>query len=88
LERDDASVDVIVNSVSVTNLRNKLPLEYWEFEDVFFTELAGTITSYYDYNYTINLVPGEVAPYLPIYNLSRKELDLLKEYLNSTLKKG
>ena len=41
-----------------------------------------------EYNYIINLKEGKLPQNLLIYNLSRKELKILQEYLNSLLKKG
>jgi hypothetical protein len=36
----------------------------------------------------INIVEGAKVPNLLIYNLSRKELDILREYLNTAQEKG
>ena len=41
-----------------------------------------------EYNYLINLEEGKMPLNLPIYNLSYKELKILREYLNSLLEKG
>ena len=40
------------------------------------------------YNYAINLEEGKQPLNLPIYNLSRKELEILWEYLSSVQEKG
>jgi len=65
-----------------------LPKKYWEYEDVFSGTLAGIIATYSDFDYTIDLILSKTAPHIPIYNLLQRELTLLKEYLNSALKKG
>ena len=38
-------------------------------------------------NYTIDLEEGQKVLYRLLYNLSAKELEVLKEYLNNTLAK-
>jgi hypothetical protein len=43
---------------------------------------------YKDINYTINLLPDSEPPYIPLYNISARELEILRKYLNSTLEKG
>jgi len=41
-----------------------------------------------EYDYIINLEEGKQLLNLPIYNLSYKELEILREYLNGLLEKG
>jgi hypothetical protein len=41
-----------------------------------------------EYNYSIKIKEGLRVPNLPIYNLSRRELDILQEYLNTAQEKG
>jgi hypothetical protein len=41
-----------------------------------------------DHNHAINIKEGKTIPNLPIYNLSRQELDILREYLNTAQEKG
>jgi len=71
-----------------TKLVKLLPKKYWEYEDVFSGTLASIIATHSDFDHAIDLIPGKTAPHMPIYNLSQRELTLLKEYLNSALKKG
>jgi hypothetical protein len=65
----------------------KLFMEFTEFVDVFDTEKAGVLAAYSKNKYTINL-DGSKPPFGPLYNLSTKELKVLKTYLNDALAKG
>jgi hypothetical protein len=40
------------------------------------------------YDYIINLKEGKTLPNLLIYNLLARELDILRDYLDNSLKKG
>ncbi len=64
-----------------------MPEAYSDFTDVFSEELAGVLPSNIDYDHAIEL-DRKAPPHLPIYNLSKRELDLLKEYLDGALQKG
>jgi len=55
---------------------------------VFLGRRAKVLLQNLEYNYTINLKKGKQPLNLPIYNLSRKELKILREYLNGLLEKG
>jgi len=79
---------IAVTAPEDTKLVKLLPKKYWEYEDVFSGTLAGIIATHSDFDYAIDLMPSKTALYMPIYNLSQRELTLLKEYLNSALKKG
>ena len=57
---------------------------YSDFIDIFLEELTRVLPSNIDYNYAIKL-DRKVPLYLLIYNLLKRELDLLKEYLDSAL---
>jgi len=61
-----------------------VPNAYANYVDIFLEELAGILPSSSDYDYTIEL-DGKVPLYLLIYNLLKRELDLLKEYLDGAL---
>jgi len=40
------------------------------------------------HNYAINLIPNKWPPHLPIYNLSAKELKILREYIKKAIAEG
>jgi hypothetical protein len=47
-----------------------------------------TLLSSNEWDYAIELEDGKMPPYMPIYNLSQRELAILREYLDSSLEKG
>lgn len=61
---------------------------YAEFESVFEDREAGTLPPHRSCDHTIPLEPGAKAPFGPLYTLSQKELEALKEYLDENLEKG
>ena len=66
----------------------KIPLGLRDLWRVFLGRRAYILTQNLEYNHTINLEEGKQPLNLPIYNLSHKELKILREYLNSILEKG
>src|SRR4029077_9037291 len=65
------------------------PPEYLkDFEDVFSVREAGILSEDMDVEHAIDLEPGKHPPHKPIYNLSEKELQVLREYLDAALAKG
>jgi hypothetical protein len=64
----------------------KLPTEFVKYIDVFDTEKAGVLLTYNKNKYAIN-VDRNKSPFGPLYNLSTKELEVLRTYLNTALAK-
>ena len=64
-----------------------IPGCYAAYEDVFSAKLADTLLESSEYDHAIEL-EGKMPPHLPLYNLSKTELDTLKDYLDSALEKG
>ena len=64
------------------NLLN-IPLGLRDLLRVFLGRRAKIIAQNLEYDYIINLKEGKQPLNLPIYNLSYKELKILREYLNS-----
>lgn len=58
-----------------------------QYADVFDTEKAGVLPAHSKNEHAINL-DGNQPPFGPLYNLSTKELEVLRTYLDSSLKKG
>jgi len=69
------------------NLSN-IPLGLRDLLRVFLGRRAKIIAQNLEYDHTINLKEGKQPLNLPIYNLSCKELKILREYLNSAQEKG
>ena len=62
--------------------------EYADYGDVASEENASTLPAHQDHDHVIELQPGTQPPHRPIYNLSEKELEVLREYLESAMNKG
>ena len=65
-----------------------LPPQLKEVSDVFSYEEAGKLPQHYWGDHAIDLEEGQEALYGPLYNLSAKELEVLREYLDDALAKG
>jgi Reverse transcriptase (RNA-dependent DNA polymerase)/RNase H-like domain found in reverse transcriptase/Integrase zinc binding domain/Chromo (CHRromatin Organisation MOdifier) domain len=76
-----------VAAVSVMRT-NSIPREYRDFAEVFSTKAAGMLPDHHTMEHRIELESGSQPPYGPIYALSEKELEVLREYLESSLVKG
>ena len=63
---------------------SKLPMEFTEYADVFDTEKAGVLPAHSKNEHAINL-DGNEPPFGPLYNLSAKELNALRTYLDTAL---
>jgi len=68
--------------------KEKLPIEYHEFLDVFSKKEADKLPPHRSYDHTIQLKEGSEPPFGPLYDMSRDELLVLREYLEEHLGKG
>jgi hypothetical protein len=48
-------------------------------------EIARKLPNHKPYNYAINTTDGEISPLGPLYALSEKELEILREWLKEML---
>ena len=65
-----------------------VPEEYQYVARVFSKEAAGILPDHHSMEHRIDLEPGTKPPYGPIYALSEKELEVLREYLETSEAKG
>lgn len=65
-----------------------VPKEYHQYLDLFDKKSADTLPEHRSFDHHIPLKEGKNPPFGPIYNLSKKELEALHEYLDENLKKG
>jgi hypothetical protein len=68
--------------------RERLPKEYHEFMDVFSKQEADKLPPHRPYDHKIQLKEGVEPPFGPLYDMSREELQVLREYLEENLGKG
>jgi transposase InsO family protein len=64
-----------------------LPPEFQDFEGVFSVEEAGKLASHYTTDHAID-IGDQTPPYGPLYNLSARELEVLRRYLVEAEAKG
>jgi len=62
-----------------------LPPEYADFADLFKNRPLGTLPPHRPFDHTITLEPDAAAPFGPLYNLSEKELEALREFLDDVV---
>ena len=68
--------------------KEKLPLEYHDFLDVFSQKEADKLPPHRGYDHRIRLKKDTKPPFGPLYDMSRDELLVLREYLEANLGKG
>ena len=67
---------------------SEIPEEFREYEDVFSDEGHAQLAQHGPGEHQIDLVDNEEPPYGPLYPLSARELEVLREYLDNALEKG
>jgi hypothetical protein len=70
------------------NIANCLPERYRRWASVFSEEEINRLPDHTEYDHKIQLVDGAQPPFGPIYPLSEKELQALREYLRKELAAG
>jgi len=65
-----------------------LPEVYADFAPLFADKEPGVLPPHRPYDHIIPLEPNAKIPFGPLYNLSQKELEELREYIDDNLKKG
>ena len=63
------------------DIKLSLLQEYKDYANIFSSEMAKCLPEHSDHNYCIELEEGKITPPRPIYPLSRRELDILYEYI-------
>ncbi|KAI7762651.1 hypothetical protein LZL87_014274 [Fusarium oxysporum] len=87
LDQDIKQMKQIAAKESDERLKN-IPPEYHIYEKLFQEELDTKLPQHTDYDIEIVLKDGKNPKFFPIYNLSRNELDTLREWINDMLRKG
>ena len=67
---------------------SNLPHNYQDFLSIFEKEAADQLPPHRSYDHAIDLVPGTTPKWGPMFNLSEKELGVLREYLDKMLEQG
>ncbi|KAF5975340.1 hypothetical protein FCOIX_7728 [Fusarium coicis] len=86
LDHDLQEMKQIAEKESEERLKN-VPVQYRIYQKLFQEELDTKLPQHTEYDIEIVLKEGKNPKFFPIYNLSRDELDTLKEWLNDMLRK-
>jgi hypothetical protein len=66
----------------------RIPKYYREYASIFNGEVADVLPKHTSYDHAIDIQEGREPPWGPIYALSQKELEVLREYLKKMLDSG
>jgi transposase InsO family protein len=94
LEKRTTSTDTVRTAGQQVRVLEKkvtpvIPKEYKEFAELFQEELGiEALPKHQSWDHEIVLEDGKQPTFGPIYSLSEKELEVLKDYINVNLKKG
>ncbi len=72
----------------VTDLKSVISIEYHDFLNVFSKEKTDVLSSHKKHDHRIELEEDKIHEYASLYNMSEKELLLIKKYLQEHLNKN
>ena len=75
-------------SFAAATQEQQLPDALSSYTDVFSTEKASVLPQNKATDHSISTIDGKEPPYGPLYNLSPRELEVLREYLEKALQNG
>jgi hypothetical protein len=81
-----SSTTLTLNRAQVEEI--KLLKDYKDFKDVFLEAQARVLAPHHNHDHAIKLEAGKRPPQQPLYSLSIKEMEVLKEYMQKALEKG
>ena len=73
---------------SLQESKKELPPELHQWLEAFEDTECERLPSHGSHDHAIETIDNKAPPFLPIYNLSRERLDILKHYLEEMLRKG
>src|SRR5258706_4223304 len=65
-----------------------IPWQYRDYQSVYNGQYSDELPPHRTFDHAIDMVDGKEPPWGPIYALSEKELEVLREYLDTMLKSG
>ena len=72
----------------VIEMPKELPWQYRDYKSVYKGQYADKLPPHRSFDHAINMVEGKELPWGPIYALSKKELEVLRAYIDTMLKSG
>lgn len=84
---------VLVGRIGATAIHpvydtDNIPKHYEEFFHLFSEKTAAELPPHRNFDHAIDVVEGKQPPFGPIYSLSQKELEVLREYLDRMIAQG
>lgn len=84
-----ASLRTIDNALATPNPHlTNVPTELHKFGNMFLESSAAVLPPHRPHDLAINLQEGKEPPFRPMYNMSRNELQALRDYITENLSKG
>lgn len=77
-----------IEELGMTKDGKALPEKYWDSAELFSESKASELPLHGNYDHTIDLMPRQTPPHRPVYSLSHRELEVLREYIESALARG
>lgn len=82
------NLDTALKAKEEIDLDKLIPPEFHDMRPMFSPKEAEKLPPHRPYDHDIRLQKGKIPPFGPLYNMSRKELLVLKEWLEENLRKG
>ena len=80
---------VLVGSTRIARVKETtLPDQLQEYKDVANSNAADTLPEHHSSDHAIEIEDGATVPYGPLYNLSPKELEVLRDYIATAKRLG
>ena len=73
---------------TASGARDAIPQSYYDYKDVFDASQSARLPENSAHDHPIDLKPDSQPPHRPIYPLSGKELETLREYIDNATQKG
>jgi hypothetical protein len=81
-------IDQVMAKALKEDWRNRVPIRYKRFNKMIDQKFANELPPRRPYNYKIPLKEGQEPPFGPLYDMSREEPIVLKQYIQDNLEKG
>ena len=86
MEKYTLQMNLLQYNKGYDNVYNNLPSEYYNFTDIFQVAEKQSLPEKGLYNYAIDLKSGQQPPFRKLYLMSSAKLNVLKVYLDNTIK--
>lgn len=85
---EDAVYALVCSIVPCEEKDQEIPVEISAHKELFNKKSAKGLPTHKEHDHAIDIMPGKTPPYGPLYNMSPKELVVLREYIRENLALG